>query len=164
MREGKKISYGPSDRQFVEVFSAEKSPKEHKSALLVFLHGGAWRSGSTSDHHDLASYVSSTSNITVVLIEYRLSLEGNDVHHPDHINDFYSALSFIFEHDTAAGLGYDPSQAVLAGHSAGGYMTVAAALASDKDQPALRGPVGDMPLLKRGIRQSIKAFVLVVSA
>jgi len=163
MASGKKISYGQSDRQFIEVYSSTIGNNGKPTPLLVFLHGGAWRSGATSDHYDLAEYISKISNIAVVLIEYRLSLEDNNVYHPDHINDVYKALDLIFQQGTASQFGYDTSKVIFTGHSAGGYMVNAAALASDQGQSKYGGPIRNMPKLDESIRQSIKAFVAVVS-
>ncbi|UZJ51776.1 hypothetical protein CBS101457_001096 [Exobasidium rhododendri] len=160
---GKKIAYGRSDRQFIEVYPSMHGSKGTPSPLLIFLHGGAWRSGSTSDHHDLADYISETSDVAVVLIEYRLSLEGNGVYHPDHVSDFYKALDYVFDSTVASTFGYDNAKITLAGHSAGGYMSLAAALASDKGQTSHDGPIRDMPSLSENIRHSIRAFVAVES-
>jgi acetyl esterase/lipase len=164
MVEGVKVSYGEDDRQFIEVYPCKHVNAGNSKPLLVFLHGGAWYSGSTTDHHDLAHYISTESDISVVLIEYRLTLEGNKIHHPDHLEDVYQALDLIFRQSTASRFGYNTSKSIFAGHSVGGYMVNAAALASDQGQSSYTGPIRSMPKLDKEIRQAIKAFVAVVSA
>jgi predicted esterase len=158
----KRVKYGNEDRQFIDVFPCS-SKADAKCPLIIFLHGGAWYSGATSDHYDLAEYISSHSSMAVALIDYRLTQEGNGVYHPDHINDVYAALIALFKEDTAAPFGYDTSKICFMGHSAGGYMVLAAALASDLDQSKFSGPIRNMPKLESTIRNRIKAFVAVES-
>ena len=96
MAVGRKISYGNSPRQYVDIYPSQSDSGNVSSPLIVFIHGGGWYSGSTTDHGDLAEYISAHSNTAVALIDYRLTLkdkiEENTVRHPDHINDVHSAL------------------------------------------------------------------------
>lgn len=162
MAAGRRIAYGgDSARQYVELHGSSAGSGPHP--LLIFLHGGAWYSGSTGDHEDLADYISRHSNVAVALIEYRLTKDNNGVYHPDHISDVYRALDLLFQEKTALQGNYDRSKVVFAGHSAGGYMVNAAALASEKGQDKFPGPVRDMPTLNPQLRRAIRAFVAVVS-
>lgn len=167
MAVGHRIPYGSFPRQYVDIYPCQMD-KLAVSPLIVFIHGGGWYSGSTTDHEDLAEYISTNSKTAVALVDYRLtlkdSIEENTIRHPDHINDVYSALELLFNQATASKHHYEPTKAILVGHSAGGWMVLSAALASEGNQSSYSGPVPDMPPLKASIRKTIRAFVAVVSA
>lgn len=167
MTVGKRITYGKSPRQYVEVYpgSGQVESDTH-SPLLIYCHGGGWYSGSTSDHEDLAKYISTHSNVAVALLEYRITLkdeEKNEIRHPDHINDIHRGLELLFDPATSANYKYDTSRVVFAGHSVGGWVVLSAALASDQGQGKIDNSIHDMPQLDASIRKSICTFIAVVS-
>lgn len=162
-------------------------------SLLIFVHGGAWVSETNRDHYDLARFIAGHSNTAVALVDYRLSStntqaqcadgaeqsdggyenafagnigteQGRSVYHPNHVGDVFAALEMLLEPKTAHAHGYIAEGAVLAGHSAGGWMTLATALDSQHPHMHNRSTDGilirDIPPLQAHVRASIKAYVV----
>ncbi|CAG8434955.1 7706_t:CDS:1 [Ambispora gerdemannii] len=93
-------------------------------SLLVWIHGGAWRSGDKKDHTLTAENLSKLGNIAVAVINYRLNprtFTPDGIKHPAHINDVASALKFLCKKGEA--FNYNSEKIYLAGHSAGAFMT-----------------------------------------
>lgn len=161
----KTLAAGQADRQVVDLILpiGVTAPVP----LLVFIHGGAWVSESTKAYLGLARYLAEHGGIAVALPEYRLTMykpesQPNTVWHPDHLSDVFAGLQLIFRREIALQHGYTTEGAVLVGHSAGGFMTLAVALDSFARGHTL-GSVRANPSLDERIRSSIKAFVCVVS-
>ncbi|MFT4258359.1 alpha/beta hydrolase [Microbacterium sp.] len=83
---------------------------------IVWIHGGAWISGSKED---VAPYlrILAAEGYTTIGLDYTRGPEGV---YPLAVTQLNTALAYIDEH--AAELGVDPSQIVLAGDSAGGQL------------------------------------------
>ncbi|KAI9258143.1 Alpha/Beta hydrolase protein [Phascolomyces articulosus] len=113
------------------------SSATEKSPLLVFIHGGAWRSEDKADHAPLAQALVA-HGFPVALINYRLSLYKDDekdkhiqpqVQHPMHIQDSKEAIDYLIyqqhrmfpENESYP---YDPSNVYLIGHSAGAHIAM----------------------------------------
>lgn len=87
--------------------------------VLLYLHGGAYVSGSIRSHWELAARLASASGARCLIIDYRLAPE-----HP-----FPAALEDSVEvWDWLLQQGLTPGQIVLAGDSAGGGLCFATAL------------------------------------
>jgi len=131
------------------------------SSLVVFIHGGAWRSGSRKDHIDLAEYLCSKGK-AVAVIDYRLSVKdektGLPKHiHPTHAQDVNAALAFLHSRQDVLARNW-----IVIGHSIGAWLTLAAIIdgtprSGDTQHPA------PMPVPSSGARDCIKRCVLVVS-
>ena len=101
-------------------------PKGHKDfPMLLFVHGGAWKSGSKELYAPLGRTLA-RNGIGTVIINYRLSPK---VQHPAHIEDV--AKAFAWTHKNIAKHGGDPNNIFICGHSAGGHL-VALLGANDK--------------------------------
>lgn len=101
--------------------------------LVVWIHGGAWRSGSKSDV-PITSVMS--SGFAIASVEYRLSPEAP---FPAQIHDIKAAIRFMRANSDRYQL--DPKRFVIAGASAGGHL---AALAGVSDGVAeLDGKLGE---------------------
>jgi monoterpene epsilon-lactone hydrolase len=90
---------------------------------LLYLHGGAYVSGSRVSHRALAARISRAAGVSVLLIDYRLAPEHP---HPAAVEDAVAALGFMNE---SGPLG--PARArrtFVGGDSAGGGLTLAALL------------------------------------
>lgn len=83
---------------------------------VVWIHGGAWISGSKED---VAPYlrILAAEGYTTIGVNYTRGPEGN---YPLAVNQLNEALAYIDEH--AEELGVDSSQIFLAGDSAGGQL------------------------------------------
>jgi arylformamidase len=117
------VAYGPAPRQRLDVFPAARSG----SPLLVFIHGGYWRSNDKSNYAFLAEpYVA--AGAAVVTINYGLAPE---VSMAEIVEQTRGALAWLHEH--AGACNADPERIHVAGHSAGGHLT---AMLMTTDWPA----------------------------
>jgi acetyl esterase/lipase len=92
-------------------------PKGQKDCpVLIFVHGGAWKSGNKDLYVKLGELYAK-NGIATVIINYRLSPA---VQHPAHIEDV--ARAFAWTHKNIAKHGGDPANIFVCGHSAGGHL------------------------------------------
>jgi acetyl esterase/lipase len=110
--------------------------------MILFIHGGAWRSGSKELYAPLArTFVQ--RGIGVAVANYRLS---PGVQHPEHLRDVARAFAWVAAH--AKEHGADPSRLYLMGHSAGAHLVALLALdprylqAERLTSAAVRGVIG----------------------
>ncbi|KAI9315102.1 Alpha/Beta hydrolase protein, partial [Dichotomocladium elegans] len=123
------------------------------SPLVVFVHGGAWRSEDKADHAPLANALAA-KGYPVAVPNYR-QVEGQppSVQHPMHIEDILEAVLYLAQ--TFQSDAYDPSAIYLVGHSAGGHIVSSLMLDTNfaaKLQPHVRGVITaagihDIPLI-----------------
>ena len=116
------LVYGSDAHQTLDVYrpsAADTKPRP----LVVFVHGGRWRSGSKDEYRFVAAGLAAHGCV-VVVPNYRLYPA---VRMEAAARDLARAVAFAEDH--AAGLGADPGDVVLMGHSAGAQL--AALLAYD---------------------------------
>jgi acetyl esterase/lipase len=104
-----------------------------RSPLIVWVHGGAWRSGSKSDM-PLTELVS--KGYAIASVEYRLSTKAK---FPAQIHDIKAAIRFL--RARGAELDLPSEKIVIAGNSAGGHL--AALVGVSNDNAELEGSVGN---------------------
>ena len=91
---------------------------------LLYLHGGGYILGSVRGYQGLASYISSATGASVLLIDYRLAPEDK---FPACIEDVKTAFNWMLENGPA---GSSPAnKTYIAGDSAGGGLSLASTLA-----------------------------------
>lgn len=113
--------YGPLAAQRVDVMvPAAISPAPRP--VVVFVHGGGWRTGSPAEYHFLGRTLARAGYV-VVLPGYRLTPDGI---YPHMLED--SAKAVAWTRDSVASFGGDPARVVLMGQSAGAYNVVMLAL------------------------------------
>jgi arylformamidase len=110
------LPYGESAAERLDLFPAHADG----APLLVFIHGGYWRSLDKSDFSWLAPpFVS--QGVAMALLNYglapRTSME-------DIVRQVLDALAFLYRN--AERLGFDAQRIFVAGHSAGGHLTAMA--------------------------------------
>ncbi len=117
------ISTGDHPQQKLLVWAHETQPaSEGKRPVLVFVHGGSWRSGDPVDYGFIGrAFV--PKGFVVVLAGYRLGADGA---YPAMLQDTAAAIGWT--HREIERYGGDPDRIVIAGHSAGAYNVVTAAL------------------------------------
>jgi len=99
--------------------------------VLLFVHGGSWRSGDRKLYGRLGSRFAQYGYVTVIP-SYRLSPAHK---HPSHVEDVAAAFAWTVKH--AAKFGGDAKRIFLAGHSAGAHLV--SLLATNKRYLARHG-------------------------
>ena len=97
---------------------------------VLWLHGGAFITGSTKTHGSLAAHLALASELPVYLLDYRLAPEHK---HPSAVDDIVAALKLLPE-----------PRVVLGGDSAGGCLAL---LAADRGVRDLAGLALVSPLV-----------------
>ena len=124
------IPYGRDSKQTLDIF-----PANENRGLVVFIHGGYWRSLDKNDFSFVAEPFLS-AGISVALVNYRLC---PDVTIAEIFNDCCLAINWLAQHARRYGIRIDPT--VLVGHSAGAHL-VAMLYASEHLPVAISGGVG----------------------
>ncbi|KAJ3300016.1 Kynurenine formamidase [Borealophlyctis nickersoniae] len=87
--------------------------------LIVYVHGGAWRTGDKSEYEHIGQYFANQHCIPTLIPSYRLS---PGVTHPTHLEDVSTAILFSQTPPITSLLKTTPTSIYLVGHSAGGTM------------------------------------------
>ncbi len=106
-------------------------PKElnEKVPLLVFIHGGGWRSGKRQDYLVyLLSYAE--KGYVTATVSYRLK---KDSIYPAAVEDVLDGIDFLFQNGDA--YGYDTNRVALIGGSAGAHLAMLAGYDWKNRQP-----------------------------
>ena len=111
----KDISYGPLERQSLDIYKAEK-PRAN-TPVLIFIHGGSWSEGSKDIYKFLAEGFTS-EGFDVVVPNYRLYPKAV---YPQMIEDTAKAIAYTAKQ-------YPNRPLAVMGHSAGGYNALMATL------------------------------------
>lgn len=106
------VPYGDAPSETLDIFQGSGV----KAPVLVFLHGGYWRSLDKADHSFIAP-VFTQSGACVVIPNYALCPAVTIAHI---ILQMVQALSWTYRH--IARYGGDPRRITVAGHSAGGHL------------------------------------------
>lgn len=114
------VAYGTDPAQHLDVWTPEQPGKGRP--VLVFIHGGGWRSGSPGEYAFIGRNYARKGYVVVVL-GYRLTPGGE---FPAMLEDSAKGVAWVREH--IAEYGGDPARVVAMGHSAGAYNAVMLAL------------------------------------
>jgi arylformamidase len=120
------VPYGNSPRQKLDIFPADKTG----APVLVYFHGGYWRSGSKEQNCHFAELFVK-AGATAVVVEYDLcpSVTVTDI-----VRQARAAIAWVYRN--IARYGGDPAKLYLSGLSAGGHL-VALALAHEWEREGL---------------------------
>jgi epsilon-lactone hydrolase len=106
-------------------------PREHHpERVILYLHGGAYMSGSPYTHREITGLLARYSRLRLLSLDYRLAPEHP---FPAALDDARAGYTWLLEK------GFQPWQIALAGDSAGGGLCVALLLAlrdANQDLPA----------------------------
>src|SRR6185312_1731115 len=103
-------------------------PMEPTTGLVVFVHGGGWQFGSIDASHGVCAFLSKTTGLKVLSLDYRLAWQAQfPAAFDDVVAGFREAV------DRADELGVARDRIAIAGDSAGGNIASAAALALGAD-------------------------------
>ncbi|MGH7796789.1 MAG: alpha/beta hydrolase [Candidatus Binatia bacterium] len=114
------VAYGSSPREMVDIYAADRPG----GAVLVYIHGGYWRSGNKEDNCNFVPTFAKRG-ATAVLVEYDLCPQ---VTVSDIVRQTRAAIAWTYKNIVR--YGGNPSKLFVSGHSAGGHLT-AMALAHD---------------------------------
>ncbi|WP_090130916.1 alpha/beta hydrolase [Limnohabitans sp. Rim11] len=111
------IAYGDGPNETLDIFPATKA----NAPVVVFIHGGYWRSLDKSDHSFVAPPLHDMG-ACVVVVNYALcpGTPNEPVSIPDIAMQMTHALAWVWQN--IAKFGGNPKDVVVAGHSAGGHL------------------------------------------
>jgi acetyl esterase/lipase len=109
-------------------------PADGRRSVVLYMHGGAFLTCGVNTHGRLVTALSKCADSPVLVVNYRMI--------PKHsvgtaLDDCYDAYKWLRE------TGYEPDQIVLAGDSAGGYLSLAPA--EPLQVEGITGLVGETP-------------------
>ncbi|MBB4658764.1 alpha/beta hydrolase fold domain-containing protein [Parvularcula dongshanensis] len=116
------LSYGEGDRRAYDLY-VPSAPGPHP--ILVFFHGGSWASGD-KDGYVFAGRRFAAEGFLTAVPNYTLVPDGA---YPVFMQDAAAALAAVLRE--APTRGGDPARVFLVGHSAGAYIAVQLALATE---------------------------------
>ncbi|MCD6048605.1 MAG: nlhH 5 [Verrucomicrobia bacterium] len=108
------------------------APTNTALPLLIYVHGGAWRSGTKNDVPILPLL---ENGYAIASVEYRLTPEAP---FPANIHDLKASIRYL--RAKAGEHGYDPKRFIIVGSSAGGHL--AALVGVSNGHKELEGKVG----------------------
>lgn len=106
----------------LDLYRPQRDATARRSPLVVWVHGGAWRSGS-KDNVPLLRWLD--HGFAIASVEYRLSPEAK---FPAQVHDIKAAIRFLRARSDELGL--DPERFVIAGGSAGGHLAALVGVSS----------------------------------
>ena len=111
------IAYGDGPNETLDIFPAAKP----NAPVVVFIHGGYWRSLDKSDHSFVAPSLHDMG-ACVVVVNYALcpGTPNEPVTIPDIAMQMTHALAWVWQN--IAKFGGNPKDVMVAGHSAGGHL------------------------------------------
>jgi arylformamidase len=109
-----RLVYGPTDIEKVDIYKT----RQPNAPIQVFLHGGAWRSGSARNSaYPAEMFVTAGSHFIAVDFVDVIKADGNLMTMADQVR---RAVAWVYKN--AASFGGDPSRIYISGHSSGGHL------------------------------------------
>jgi arylformamidase len=120
-RHERNVAYGEHRQQILDIYHPHQ-PVASAAAVLVFLHGGGFRTGAPADNA-YQGRAALLAGAMYVAMGYRLA---PGTRFPDSVDDVEQGLLWL--HANIAARGGDPERLFVAGHSAGAMLAAWAAL------------------------------------
>jgi acetyl esterase/lipase len=122
-------------------------PADGKRRVILYMHGGAFLTCGSHTHGRLATMLSRYADAPVLVLNYRMMPKHSI---GESIDDCYDGYRWLRD------LGYAPDQIVLAGDSAGGYLSLALAerLLEEHEEPAAIVSMSPLMQLAKEPKQS----------
>lgn len=131
----------------VRMYVPERDRPTAVTGALVWLHGGGWVFGSLDTADGACRRLADRSGLAVVSVDYRLSPEHTWPAATDDGEVVLEALAGGA--DEVADLAIDPARIVVAGDSAGGFLTAVLARRARDDGRDVAGQVLVYPVVRR---------------
>ena len=116
----KDIEYKNANGKSLQLDIYRQKELNEKAPLLVFIHGGGWRSGKRQDYLIYLLDYAEKGFVTAT-VSYRLK---KDSVYPAAIEDVLDAVDFLYKNEET--YGYDTSRVALVGGSAGAHLAMLA--------------------------------------
>jgi len=116
----KNIEYKNANGKSLQLDIYRQKELNEKAPLLVFIHGGGWRSGKRQDYLVYLLDYAEKGFVTAT-VSYRLK---KDSIYPAAVEDVLDAVDFLYQN--ANTYGYDTSRVALVGGSAGAHLAMLA--------------------------------------
>ncbi|KAK7497001.1 hypothetical protein BaRGS_00011737, partial [Batillaria attramentaria] len=155
------VSYGPTERQKLDVYTQKNSAGQKGSPIFVHIHGGYWQEKViTKDNSSFMAIALTAAGATVIVIDYE---QCPDVSLDEIVAEVKQALYFVFKLAKER----QSSGIYLCGHSAGAHLAALMLMTSFQDDDAfdselikgavLVSGVYDLrPLVKTSINDALK--------
>jgi arylformamidase len=127
------VPFGPTLAEHLDLYPAPGL--EHPAPILVYLHGGYWRSR-TSKEFGFVARGPASRGVATVLVNYALCPK---VTIDEIVRQVRAAV--VWTYGNATSFGGDPERIHVAGHSAGGHLT---AMLLETDWEGVYGLSGDI--------------------
>jgi arylformamidase len=109
-----RVAYGPAEIEKLDIYKTKRA----NAPVFVFIHGGAWRGGRSSQVAYMAEpYIKAGSHFISIDFNNVLETKGDLAPMVDQCR---RALAWVYKN--AASFGGDPNRLYLSGHSSGGHL------------------------------------------
>jgi arylformamidase len=109
-----RVAYGPSQIEKLDIYRTRRA----NAPVNIFIHGGGWRGGKSSDSTYLAEpYIRAGAHF--VILDFINVVDAGGSLFPM-VEQVCRAVAWV--HRNAASFGGDPNQLYLTGHSSGGHL------------------------------------------
>ncbi len=109
-----RVAYGPAEIEKIDIYRT----KRPHAPVMIFIHGGAWRDGTSSQ----AAYMAETfinAGAHFIAVDFSNVTEtGGDIF--PMVDQVRRAVAWVY--NNAKSFGGDPNQIYLTGHSSGGHL------------------------------------------
>jgi arylformamidase len=109
-----RFSYGPSQYEGLDVYRTRRT----NAPVAVYIHGGAWRNGRSTEFAFLAELFVNAGAHSVILDFINIDEAGGNL--MTMASQVRSAVAFVYKN--AASFGGDPNRLYVCGHSSGGHL------------------------------------------
>ena len=136
----------------------QRTPSVSEESVILFLHGGAFMSYSPKTHRRLSVDIGRVASAKVLSVDYRLTPEHP---YPAALDDVFSIYNWLIDE------GINSSNIIVAGDSAGGYLTLMTLLKlRDEKKPlpaagVCMSPVTDLTASHNDVFENIKTDIVL---
>lgn len=127
IQEFKNIEYKNVDSLSLQLDIYKRKDLKSPAPVLIFIHGGAWRSGQRSDYLPYLIDYANKGYVTAT-VSYRLMKEAT---YPAAVQDVNCAIRWIMEHGSDYGM--DITRLALVGGSAGAHLAMMVGYGGDNE-------------------------------
>jgi arylformamidase len=109
-----RVAYGPTEIEKLDIYKA----KQPNAPIRVFIHGGAWRSGSAKNSaYPAEMFVTAGAHYVALDFVDVVNADGNLMTMADQVR---RAVAWVYKN--AGSFGGDPNRLYVSGHSSGGHL------------------------------------------